>query len=94
MQPIDLNAAVVTGLNTNREQTGWVWLAESGGQPVKLCFARRLGDACTALTTPELLPPDLRSVEPELVQWKSGPFTIEGLLYMPTRRIGQGSTDR
>lgn len=82
-RPIDLGAAVITGLNTNRKQTGWVWLAESGGQPEKLCFAERLGDACTALAIPELAPANLRSVEPELVSWKSGAFTIEGLLYMP-----------
>ncbi len=81
--PIDLGAAVITGLNTNRKQTGWVWLAESGGQPVKLCFAERLGDACSGLAIPELAPPNLRSVEPQLVTWKSGPFTVEGLLSMP-----------
>ncbi|UWZ86402.1 S9 family peptidase [Occallatibacter riparius] len=84
-QPIDLGAPVITGLNTNRKQTGWVWLAESGGQPEKLCTAAKLGDACTALPIPELAPADLRSVEPELVKWQSGEFTIEGLLYMPAQ---------
>jgi dipeptidyl aminopeptidase/acylaminoacyl peptidase len=81
--PIDLGAPVVTGLHTNRKQTGWVWLAESGSQPVKLCFAGRLGDACRGLAIPELAPANLRSVEPELVHWTSGPYTIEGLLYLP-----------
>jgi dipeptidyl aminopeptidase/acylaminoacyl peptidase len=81
--PIDLGAPVVTGLHTNHNQTGWVWLAESGSQPVKLCFAERLGDACTALAIPELAPANLRSVEPELIHWTSGPFTVEGLLYLP-----------
>ncbi|HET6206878.1 MAG TPA: prolyl oligopeptidase family serine peptidase [Terracidiphilus sp.] len=80
---VDLGAPVVTGLNTNRKQTGWVWLAESGGQPVKLCYAQRLGDACAALTIPELAPTNLRSVEPEIVQWKNGKFTVDGLLYLP-----------
>jgi dipeptidyl aminopeptidase/acylaminoacyl peptidase len=82
-QAIDLGAAVVTGLNTNRKQTGWVWLAESGGAPVKLCTATKLGDGCTALPIPELAPKGLRTVEPELVHWKSGPFTVEGMLYLP-----------
>jgi dipeptidyl aminopeptidase/acylaminoacyl peptidase len=82
-QSVDLGAAVVTGLNTNRKQTGWVWLAESGGEPVKLCTAAKLGDGCTALPLPELAPKDLRSVTPELVHWKSGGFDVEGLLYMP-----------
>ncbi len=84
-QAIDLGAAVVTGLNTNRRQTGWVWLAESGGEPVELCTAAKLGDGCTALPMPELTPKNLRSFEPELVQWKSGPFTVEGLLYLPAK---------
>ncbi len=74
---------VISGLNTNRKQTGWMWLAESGGQPQKLCFAQHLGDACTALPIPELAPAGLRSVEPQLVQWKSDGLTIEGLLYLP-----------
>ena len=82
-KPLDLGAPVITGLNTNPNQTGWVWLAESGGQPVKLCFAPRLGNACTALPIPELAPPNLHSIEPQLVSWKSGPFTVEGLLYLP-----------
>ncbi len=81
--PIDLGAPVVTGLNTNRKKTGWVWLAESGGQPEKLCYAEHLGDACSALPIPELAPANLRSVEPELVKWTSGPLNIEGLLYIP-----------
>ncbi len=80
---IDLGAPVVSGLNTNRKQTGWLWLAESGAQPAKLCYARKLGDPCTTLETPELAPAGLRNVEPELVTWKSDAFTIEGLLYMP-----------
>ena len=91
--PIDLGAAVVTGLNTNRKQTGWLWLAESGGQPVRLCYARRLGEHCSILPTPELAPANLRSVEPLLIRWPAPPqrtgsaggsFTIEGLLFMPT----------
>ena len=81
--PIDLGTAVVSGLNTNRKQTGWVWLADSGGHPMRLCYAAKLGDPCTAVPTPERSPANLRTVEPKLVQWKSGPFTVEGLLYLP-----------
>lgn len=80
---IDLGAAIIASLNTNRKQTGWVWLAESGGQPVRLCTAAKLGDPCTALPAPDLAPKDLRSIAPEVVHWKSGPFTVEGLLYLP-----------
>jgi dipeptidyl aminopeptidase/acylaminoacyl peptidase len=80
---IHLGAAVISGLNTNRKQTGWVWLAQSGGHPEQLCYAAKLGDSCNALPIPELAPTSLRTVEPKLVQWKSGPFTVEGLLYLP-----------
>ncbi len=81
--PVELGVPVITGINTNRKQTGWVWLAESGGQPVKLCFAVHLGNACSALPIPDLAPPGLRFIEPEIVTWKSGGLTIEGLLYLP-----------
>lgn len=80
---LDLGASVVSGLNTNRKQTGWVWLADSGGHPVQLCYAAKIGDPCTTLPTPDLRPANLRTVAPQLVHWKSGPFTIEALLYMP-----------
>jgi len=81
--PIDLGTAVVSGLNTNRKQTGWVWLADSGGHLMQLCYAAKLGDPCTALPTPDLGPANLRTVAPQLVHWKSGSFTVEGLLYLP-----------
>ena len=87
-EAIDLHASVVTGLNTNRGQTGWVWLAESGGAPQTLCFAQHLGEACKALNTPELEPEHLRSARPELVRWQSGGFNVEGLLYMPDHAEG------
>lgn len=81
--PIDLGSAVVSGLNTNQKQTGWVWLGESGGSPTRLCYAAKLGNPCTALPIPELAPAGVKSTEPQLVEWKSGKFTVEGLLYLP-----------
>jgi len=85
MPPEKLNfgADIITGLTTNHDHTGWLWLADTGGQPEKLCYAQHLGDVCTTLPTPELAPAGLRYVEPQLVSWKSDGFTIEGLLYMP-----------
>ena len=41
--PIDLGAAVVNGLNTNRKKTGWVWMAESGGAPDEAVLCRAPG---------------------------------------------------
>ena len=80
---IELDAAVVDALNTNRKQSGWVWLAEGGGLTDKICFAGKLGEPCQVVPTPELGPANLRMVKPELIRWKSGSLTIEGLLYLP-----------
>ena len=84
---VDLGASVVSGLNTNRRQTGWVWLADSGGKPPVLCYAASLaghgGDSCSVVNTPETEPAKLLSVKPELVHWQNGGLTIEGLLYLP-----------
>ena len=82
-QVLDLGTPMVLGLTTNHSRTAWVWLADSGGHPTRLCYSTHLGDACTAVPTPDLAPANLRTVEPKLVQWKSGPFTVEGLLYLP-----------
>ena len=41
--PISMGAPVINALNTNRKQTGWLWLAEGGGQPTKLCLAQQPG---------------------------------------------------
>ena len=87
-EKVDLGAAIITGLNTNRDHTGWLWLADSGGEPEKLCYAPHLGDACTALPLPEMAPAGLRYVAPQLVTWKSGPFAVEGLLYLPETANG------
>jgi dipeptidyl aminopeptidase/acylaminoacyl peptidase len=80
---LDLGTTMMLGLTTNTKQTGWTWLADAGGKPTQLCYATKLGDKCTLVRTPDLSPSHLRTVEPKLVQWKSGPFTIEGLLYLP-----------
>jgi dipeptidyl aminopeptidase/acylaminoacyl peptidase len=87
-QPIEMGTPAVNALNSNRKQTGWLWLAESGAQAEKLCYAQHLGDACTAVQTPELAPAGLRAVAPQLVTWKSGAYMIEGLLYLPPDAAG------
>ena len=80
---IDLGTSMMLGLNTNPKQTGWTWLDDSGGKPTRLCYSAKLGDPCNAVPIPDLAPANIRTVEPQLVRWKSGPFTVEGLLYMP-----------
>jgi dipeptidyl aminopeptidase/acylaminoacyl peptidase len=81
--PIDFGSPLVDSLAANRNQTGWVWLSDQSGEEEKLCFALKPGDPCQAIPTPELAPAGLRWVKPQLVDWKSGAFTIEGLLYLP-----------
>ena len=74
---------VIAGLNTNRKQTGWVWLASGSDHPESLCYAARLGGDCKTLPTPELTTQHFRRVKSQLLTWRSDGFTIEGLLYLP-----------
>lgn len=86
---VDLGSPVVNGLNTNRKHSGWVWMAEAGGSPEKLCYSATLGGSCTTIPLPDLAPAGLLSVKPKLIQWKNGDFTIEGLLYLPPAASGK-----
>jgi dipeptidyl aminopeptidase/acylaminoacyl peptidase len=83
VNPMNLGESVANGLNTNQKQTGWTWIADSGGVQEKLCYAAKLGDACQPVATPDLIPANIRMAKPELIHWRSGNFTIEGLLYLP-----------
>lgn len=89
---INLGSAMVTGLVTNRARSGWLWLAQSGGHPLELCYAARLGQPCRSLPIPALAPAGLRSVAPRLIQWKSGSLTIQGLLYLPPQGNSGGQS--
>ncbi len=84
-KPIDLGASIISSLTTNHDRNGWLWLAQSGGTPVSLCYAPKLGDACQSLPIPALAPDGMKTVKPELVTWKApgANFTVEGLLYLP-----------
>jgi dipeptidyl aminopeptidase/acylaminoacyl peptidase len=75
--------SVEAGLSTNRQQTGWIWLAESSDHPSTLCFAAALGGECQTLPTPDLTTQHFRSVQSKVVKWQSDGMTIEGLLYLP-----------
>jgi dipeptidyl aminopeptidase/acylaminoacyl peptidase len=74
---------IISGLGTNHQQTGWVWLAESSDHPESLCYAATVGGECKTLPTPELATQHFRSVKSQLIQWQSDGLTIEGLLYLP-----------
>jgi dipeptidyl aminopeptidase/acylaminoacyl peptidase len=77
----DLSA--VGNLSTNAARSGWLYEESSSGTPPQLCFARTLSAGCTKLNTPAATPSDWRAVAAQTLKWKSGDFTIEGILYLP-----------
>ena len=77
----DLSA--VNNLNTNAAQSAWLYEQSSSGTPPQLCFARTLSAGCTKLNTPAIIPPDWRTTPAQVLKWKNGDLTIEGILYLP-----------
>ncbi|MBV8437679.1 MAG: S9 family peptidase [Silvibacterium sp.] len=75
--------SVVTQLETNTKQDGWVWLGTSSTEPVALFYAEKLGHDARTLNTPSLLPATWPKVPSQLVQWKNETLSVEGLLYLP-----------
>jgi dipeptidyl aminopeptidase/acylaminoacyl peptidase len=73
----------INSLNTNAAQTGWLYEQSSSGTPPQLCFARTLSAGCTKLNTPAIIPTDWRTVPAQVLKWKNGDLTIEGILYLP-----------
>jgi dipeptidyl aminopeptidase/acylaminoacyl peptidase len=73
----------VTNFNTNAAQSGWIYQQSGTGTPPELCFARTLTAPCTKLNTPAAIPAEWTAIAAQTVTWKSGEFTIEGLLYLP-----------
>lgn len=82
-EPLHFPTATVAQLNTNANQTGWVWIGSSGDKPPALYLAEKLDGEARTLKTPDLLPASWTEVAPQLVSWKSDDLTIEGLLYLP-----------
>lgn len=82
-EPITFGTAVVSQLNTNEKQTGWVWMGTSSTRPPTLYYARRLGGPIKSLRTPDLVPAAWLAVRSRLLSWENDGLTIEGLLYLP-----------
>jgi dipeptidyl aminopeptidase/acylaminoacyl peptidase len=82
-ETLKFDTPTATQLNTNAKRTGWVWLGAGSTQPETLYYAEKLGHSAKALNTPNLLPAAWTQVSSQVVQWKSGDLTIEGLLYLP-----------
>jgi dipeptidyl aminopeptidase/acylaminoacyl peptidase len=74
---------VISDVESNLSQTGWVYLGQSSTQPVTLYFAEELGGPAKALSTPALLHANWRAASSQIVSWKSDGLSIEGLLYLP-----------
>ncbi|MBV8674486.1 MAG: S9 family peptidase, partial [Acidobacteriaceae bacterium] len=81
--PLKFPTSVVSHLNTNFKEDGWVWLGTSSTEPVTLFYAEKLGRDPKTLNTPSLLPANWPKVPSQLVQWKNENLSIEGLLYLP-----------
>jgi dipeptidyl aminopeptidase/acylaminoacyl peptidase len=81
--PVHFDVAAVSQLATNARHTGWVWIGASSTQAPTLYFATSLDQPARALSTPAIEPTAWASAPSQLVTWKSGPFTIQGLLYLP-----------
>ena len=77
----DLSA--INNLSTNATQTGWLYEQSSSGTPPQLCFAHTLSTGCTKLNAPATTPPNWRTVPAQVLKWKNGDLTIEGILYLP-----------
>jgi dipeptidyl aminopeptidase/acylaminoacyl peptidase len=87
--PVKFELSAVNNLNTNAAQSGWLYLQSSSGTPPQLCFARTLSAGCTKLNTPAIIPADWRAVPAQVLKWKSGDLTVEGILYLPPQTASQ-----
>jgi dipeptidyl aminopeptidase/acylaminoacyl peptidase len=82
-QSLEFATATVAQLNSNANQSGWVWLGTSTDQLPAVYFSEKLGAPARALKIPDLLPASWTQVRPQVVSWNSDSYTIEGLLYLP-----------
>ncbi len=81
--PYRFDRPVVTGLATNRKQTGWVYIGRGSTEPPALYYSETLGSSARALPTPSLFPEHWQTVPSKVIEWKSDGFTIQGLLFLP-----------
>jgi dipeptidyl aminopeptidase/acylaminoacyl peptidase len=94
-QFVDVGAPVVSEVDTNEHQTGWVVIA--GGPtdpsaPILMSSLHPVGAARasrpTRLATPELIPPGRDLTVSKRVDWRSGDGqSVAGLLYLPSASV-------
>ncbi len=71
-KPIEMGAPVVNNLNSNRKQTGWLWLAIAAGRRKNFAMRRSSAMRVRRCRRRSLRRRDCGRVEPQLVTWKSG----------------------
>lgn len=80
---LKFDTPVVTNLDTNDRQSGWVWLGSSSTRPQTLYFAAKLEHSAHPLNAPSVMPARWTDSPSQLLQWQNEGKTIEGLLYLP-----------
>jgi dipeptidyl aminopeptidase/acylaminoacyl peptidase len=83
VEVLHLDAPASGSLQTNHEQTGWVFLGSSSVQPSALYFTSRIGQPARALATPAIRSATWRSVQSQAIRWDNEGFSLEGLLSLP-----------
>ncbi len=81
--PYRFEQPVITGLATNRKQTGWIYNGRGSSVAPALYYSETPGGPALVLATPSLFPENWRTVPSKVIEWKSDGFTIQGLLYLP-----------
>ena len=75
---------VISAMETNEAQNGWVFMGSGAGHTSALYFAEKLGAPMRVLSTPVVVPAGLETtVAGKHVEWKNEGLTIEGMLYLP-----------
>jgi dipeptidyl aminopeptidase/acylaminoacyl peptidase len=80
---VDTPQPVVGYVATNARRSAWAMVAAGPLQPRQAYVLPKLGGAPILLAGPALLPADWPHTPSQLVSWKNGDLTIEGMLYLP-----------
>ena len=83
-------APVISTMETNEAQNGWLFLGSGAGHTPALYYAEKLGGPMRVLSTPAVVPAGLETtIAGKHVEWKNEGLTIEGMLYLPPAATGK-----
>ena len=85
---IDTPQPVVQSVVSNPRRSAWAIIAGGPLQPLSALVLPRLGATPIVLAGPALLPADWPATAGQMVTWKNGELTIEGMLYLPKLPAG------